>query len=40
MYDKFETLDVKEKYVHVIDVEDAIMEVKLEVLTEADEDMR
>ncbi|KAJ8733089.1 hypothetical protein PYW08_001387 [Mythimna loreyi] len=39
-YDKSEALDVKAKYVPRIDVEDTIMEVKLEVLQEADEDMR
>ena len=40
MYDVYETLDVKVKYVDRLDVEDVITEVKLEVLPEADESMR
>lgn len=39
-YDEKETLDVKEKYVHRIDVEDAIKDAKIEVLPEVDEYMR
>lgn len=40
MYDVWETLDVKVKYVHKVDLEDALVETKLEVLPEADEQMR
>ncbi|KAJ8727771.1 hypothetical protein PYW07_001890 [Mythimna separata] len=39
-HDKSESLEVKAKYIPRIDEEDAIKEVKLEVLKEADEDMR
>ncbi|CAH1647307.1 unnamed protein product [Spodoptera littoralis] len=40
IYDVWETNDVKEKYVHEVDVINAVMEVSLEVLPQVDEDMR
>ncbi|CAD0197342.1 unnamed protein product [Chrysodeixis includens] len=39
-FDDKETLDVKEKFVHRIDVEDALKDAKFEVLPEVDEYMR
>uniref|UniRef100_A0A2A4J8Q7 ATPase AAA-type core domain-containing protein n=1 Tax=Heliothis virescens TaxID=7102 RepID=A0A2A4J8Q7_HELVI len=40
LYDVWETMDVKERHVDIINLEDAIMQVQLEVLPEVDEHMR
>ncbi|XP_047022624.1 dynein regulatory complex protein 11-like [Helicoverpa zea] len=40
MFDVWETMDVKEKHVDIINLNDAIMQVQLEVLPEVDEEMR
>ncbi|PZC71535.1 hypothetical protein B5X24_HaOG213179 [Helicoverpa armigera] len=40
MFDIWETMDVKEKHVDKINLNDAIMQVQLEVLPEVDEEMR
>ncbi|CAH0703075.1 unnamed protein product [Spodoptera exigua] len=40
IYDMWETKEVKEKFVHEVDVSNAIIEVSLEVMPKVDEDMR